>query len=319
MRILTGIQPSGTPHLGNYFGYFKQNMELLGQEENLLMIVDLHALTTVHSADELRKNCKELIKDFLACGFDPKKGTLFFQSHVPEHTELAWILSCVTPVGLIERAVSYKEKVQQGLESNMGLFSYPVLQAADILVYDADTVPVGRDQKQHIEIARDIAQKFNNRYGDGLLTLPEARIVDEVALVPGTDGKKMSKSYGNVIPMFAEEKVIEKAIMGIVTDSKGVDEPKDPENCIVYQLHSFLLDEKGKEDLAGKYRAGGLGYGDAKKMFFADFMKYFGPMRERRLKLKDKDIEKIIKDGAKKAGKIAGSTMERVRKAVGLV
>jgi tryptophanyl-tRNA synthetase len=318
MRILTGIQPSGEPHLGNYFGYFKQNIELLGEEENLLMIVDLHALTTVQNPDDLRTYRQELSKDFLACGFDPSKGTLFFQSYVPEHAELAWILSCVTPMGLLERAVSFKDKVQRGLEANVGLFIYPVLQAADILIYDADTVPVGKDQVQHIEIARDIAQKFNNRYGEGILTLPEARVVKEVAVVPGTDGQKMSKSYGNVIPMFGEEKDVKKAIMGIVTDSKSVEEPKDPDDCVMYHLHSLLLDDAGKKDLADKYRAGGLGYGDAKKMLFEAFMDYFGPLREKRATLKEKEVEQVLMDGSARAGEIASKTIERVRKAVGL-
>ncbi|PIQ76029.1 tryptophan--tRNA ligase [Candidatus Peregrinibacteria bacterium CG10_big_fil_rev_8_21_14_0_10_49_24] len=318
MRILTGIQPSGTPHLGNYFGYFKQNIDLLGEEENLLMIADLHALTTVHNAQELRTFRQELSKDFLACGFDPSRGTLFFQSYVPEHTELSWILSCSTPMGLLERAVSYKDKVQQGLEANVGLFTYPVLQAADILIYDADVVPVGKDQKQHIEIARDIAQKFNHRYGSDLLSAPEPRIVENVAVIPGTDGQKMSKSYGNTIPMFGEEKVIKKAIMGIVTDSTTMEEPKNPENCVVYALHSLLLDESEKNALADRYRAGGLGYGDAKKLFFEAFMDYFGPLRERRSNLKEKDVQDVILQGSARARAIAGATIERVRTAVGL-
>lgn len=318
MRILTGIQPSGQPHIGNYFGYFKQNIDLLGEEENLLMIVDYHALTTVHDPDVLRANRQDLCRDFLACGFDPNKGTLFFQSYVPEHTELSWILSCVTPMGLLERAVSYKDKVEKGLEANVGLFTYPVLQAADILIYQADTVPVGKDQIQHIEMARDIAQKFNNRYGKDFFTLPEARVVKEVAVVPGVDGQKMSKSYGNVIPMFADEKVIKKAIMGIVTDSKEVEEPKQPEECIVYQIHSLLLDEAEKKALAEKYLAGGLGYGDAKKMLLEAFMDYFGPMRQRRAELKDAEVEEVIFQGCDKARDIAQATMEKVRTAVGL-
>jgi len=193
-----------------------------------------------------------------------------------------------------------------------------VLQAADILIYDADTVPVGKDQVQHIEIARDIAQKFNNRYGEGILTLPEARVVKEVAVVPGTDGQKMSKSYGNVIPMFGEEKDVKKAIMGIVTDSKSVEEPKDPDDCVMYHLHSLLLDDAGKKDLADKYRAGGLGYGDAKKMLFEAFMDYFGPLREKRATLKEKEVEQVLMDGSARAGEIASKTIERVRKAVGL-
>jgi len=317
MRILTGIQPSGVPHLGNYFGYFKQNIELLGKEENLLMIADLHALTTMHDPDQLRRFRQDLCKDFLACGFDPSCGTLFFQSYIPEHAELAWILSCVTPMGLLERAVSFKDKVQQGLEANVGLFMYPVLQAADILVYDADVVPIGKDQKQHVEIARDIAIKFNNRYGKNLLVAPEPRISED-AVVPGIDGKKMSKSYGNIIPLFGEEKAIKKAIMGIVTDSKGAEESKNPETCTVYQIHALLLEANGRKELAARYRDGGLGYGDAKTMFFDAFMDYFGAMRERRAAIKDREAEAVIEAGSKNARVIASQTMERIRKAVGL-
>jgi tryptophanyl-tRNA synthetase len=319
MRILTGIQPSGDPHLGNYFGYFKQNIDLLGEEENLLMIADLHALTTVHSGDELRSFRQSLVRDFLACGFDPNNGSLFFQSYVPGHAELAWILSCVTPMGLLERAVSFKEKVQRGLEANAGLFTYPVLQAADILIYDADTVPIGRDQVQHIEMANDIAKKFNNRYGKDLLVPPEHRVIKEVAVVPGTDGQKMSKSYGNIIPMFGEEKVIKKAIMGIVTDSKGVEDPKDPDECIVYKIHSLMLDSGAAKDLADTYRNGGLGYGDAKKMLLETFFDYFGPMRKKHADLKESDLEEAVQMGAKHAQGIASQTMERVITAVGLL
>ena len=320
MRVLSGMQPSGEAHLGNYFGSIKPNIDLLdaGSEENIYIIADLHALTTVHDAVELRQYRQELVKDFLACGFDPERGTLFFQSYVPEHTELAWILSCVTPMGLLERAVSYKEKVQQGLEANAGLFIYPVLQAVDILLYDADTIPVGKDQKQHLEMARDIAQKFNNRYGKGTLVLPEARIRKEVAVVPGTDGRKMSKSYGNTIPMFADEKTIEKAIMGIVTDSKDVAAPKEPEKNTVYLLHRLFLDADAAKALAEKYRKGGLGYGEAKKALFEAHMDYFRPMREKRSRFTEEHVESVIKDGAARAGIIAGKTMERVRKAVGL-
>ncbi len=318
MRILTGIQPSGDPHLGNYFGYFKQNIDLLGQEENLLMIADYHALTTVHDPELLRSYRQNIVRDFLACGFDPSKGTLFFQSYVPEHAELAWILACVTPMGLLERAVSYKDKVRQGLEANAGLFTYPVLQAADILIYHADTVPVGKDQVQHVEIANDIAKKFNNRYGKDLLVPPEPRVIKEVAVVPGTDGQKMSKSYGNVIPLFADEKAVEKAIMGIVTDSKDVADPKDPEKCIVYHLHSLMLSDAEKKALVGKYKAGGLGYGDAKKMLLETFFDYFGPMRERRAKLKDAEVLEVVMNGSNQARDIAVATMETIRKAVGL-
>ena len=320
MRVLSGMQPSGDAHMGNYFGSMKPNIEMLdsGAEENLFIMVDLHALTTIHDPDELRKYRQNLSKDMLACGFDPNKGTFFFQSYVAEHAELAWILSCVTSVGILERGVSYKDKQARGLEANAGLFTYPVLQAADILLYDADIVPVGKDQKQHLEMAKDIAQRFNNRYGNDLLVLPEPQIREDVAVVPGTDGQKMSKSYGNTIPLFADESIVKKAIMGIVTDSKEVEEPKDPDSCIVYQIHALLLDEAEKKELADKYRAGGLGYGDAKKMLLEAFLDYFGPMREARSKLKESEVEAVILEGCENAGKIAKNTMERVRKSVGL-
>lgn len=314
------MQPSGAAHLGNYLASMKPNIELQqkGTEESLYILVDLHALTTIHDADTLRQYRLGLAKDMLACGFNPDRGSLFFQSAVPEHTELAWILSCVTPMGLLERAVSYKDKLERGLEANVGLFTYPVLQAADILLYNADVVPVGKDQQQHLEMARDIAQKFNNRYGKDALTLPEAQIRQDVAVVPGTDGQKMSKSYGNTIPLFAEEFVVKKAIMGIVTDSKGVEEPKDPADCTVFQIHALLLGDADKKVLADKYKAGGLGYGEAKKMLLETFMDVFGPMRKTRDSLTDEAAEEVLQAGAAKAGQIARSTMDIVRAAVGL-
>ncbi len=321
MRILSGIQPSGQLHLGNYFGSMKPNLEYVGKGDmSLYMIVDFHALTTVQNPDELRTFRNDAILDLLACGFDPDKATLFFQSHVPEHTELSWILSTVTPMGLLERAVSYKDKVQKGIAASVGLFTYPVLMAADILLYDATLVPVGRDQKQHVEMARDIAVKFNNAFGESLI-LPEPKIRDEVAVIPGTDGQKMSKSYGNTIPLFGSEKVIQKAIMGIVTDSKGVAEPKDPETCAVFQIHRSFLSKEDASALADTYRAGGLGYGDAKKLLFTAYMDAFGPMRAKREELMKKSdyVQEVVQDGAKKAGKVAKATMERVRKAVGLI
>lgn len=318
MRVLSGIQPSGTAHIGNYFGYLKQNLDLLGEGEVFLMIADLHALTTVYAPVELRQYREELVKDFLACGFDPKKGTLFFQSHIPEHTEFGWILSCVTPMGLLERAVSYKEKVQQGIEAHAGLFIYPVLQAADILLYDADTVPVGKDQQQHLEIARDIAQKFGNRYGKDILVIPQARIRESVAVVPGTDGRKMSKSCGNTIAMFDDEAVIKKAIMGIVTDSKGASDPKDPDTCVIYQIHKLFLSPAEAKKLADEYR-NGLSYGDAKKKLFAVTMDYFRPMREKRARLTDADAQAVIEVGRKLAKSVAAGTMAKVRAAVGLL
>jgi tryptophanyl-tRNA synthetase len=320
MRVLSGIQPSGIAHLGNYFGYIKPNVDLVGKGEVMLMIADLHALTTVRDAGKLRQFRMDVATDLLACGFDPSQGTLFFQSDVPGHPDLAWILSCVTPMGLLERAVSYKDKVQQGLVSNVGLFTYPVLQAADILMYQADTVPVGKDQKQHIEMARDIAQKFNAEYGEEFFTLPEAQIRDEVAVVPGVDGRKMSKSYSNTIPLFGEEKAIQKAIMGIKTDSKGVADPKDPDSCIPYQLHKLFLGAAEAKTLADKYRAGGMGYGDAKKLLFQAYMDHFGSMRARRSELEKKPgyVHDVLAAGAKHARSLSDATLDRVYKAVGL-
>ena len=317
MRVLSGIQPSGIAHLGNYFGYIKPNVELQKEGDVTLMIADLHALTTVHDPAVLQKCRMDVATDLLACGF---QGTLFFQSEVLAHTELSWILSCVTPMGLLERAVSYKDKVQQGLESNVGLFTYPVLQAADILLYQADTVPVGKDQKQHIEMARDIAQKFNAQYGADFFVLPEPKIREDVAVVPGVDGRKMSKSYGNTVPIFGDEKVIQKAIMGIKTDSKGVEEPKDPETCIPFQIHKLFLDAAGTKALADKYKAGGMGYGDAKKMLFAAYMDHFGAMRKKRAELEAKPefVREALNKGAAHARAIAEKTLDPAYRAVGL-
>ena len=317
MRVLSGMQPSGQLHLGNYFGSMKPNLEFVGKaEESFYFIADLHAMTTLHDKDALLAARKDIVLDYLAAGFDPSKAIMYYQSDVPEHTELMWILSTITPMGLLERSVSYKDKVQKGIAASAGLFSYPVLMAADILLYDADIVPVGKDQKQHVEIARDIAGKFNNAFGE-TLTVPEPLIKEDVAVVPGIDEQKMSKSYGNTIPLFGDEKIIEKAIMSIVTDSTGPDEPKDPEKCLVYQIHKLFLDEKEAKALADEYKKG-IGYGDAKKKLFATYMDYFGDMRKKRSELKEDYVQGVLEDGAKKARKVAKATMERVRKAVGL-
>ena len=318
MRVLSGIQPSGQLHLGNYFGSIKPNLEYVGKGESFFFIADLHALTTMRDPKELKRIRFETALDYLACGFDPKKATIYEQSIVPEHTQLMWILSCIAPMGLLERAVSYKEKVENGIDATVGLFNYPVLMAADILLYDANIVPVGRDQKQHVEIARDLAQKFNNVYGD-VLIIPEPEIRPEVAVVLGTDGQKMSKSYGNTIPLFGSEQEIKKAITGIVTDSVGANAPKDPDKCTVYQIHKLFLGEKESKKLADLYR-GGITYGDAKTKLFETSMDVFGPMREKRAELeKKKDyILEVLQEGAKKACCIAQSTMERVWRATGL-
>lgn len=320
MRVLSAIQPSGQIHLGNYFGSIRPNLECLGKaEQSFYFIVDLHALTTVQNADELRRNRREAAFDLLACGFDPERAVLFYQSAVPEHTELTWILSTVTPMGLLERAVSYKEKVQKGLAASAGLFNYPVLMAADILLYRANVVPVGRDQQQHVEIARDIAMKFHATFGTEVFVIPEARILKEVAVVPGTDGQKMSKSYGNTVPMFVDEKTIKKAIMGIVTDSKDARAPKEPESCTIYQIHKHFLSPQEARSLADEYR-GGLSYGEAKERLFVATMDALGPLRKRRQELEKNPsfVEEVLRNGARKAQAEAEKTMENVRKAVGL-
>lgn len=319
MRVLSGIQPSGQLHLGNYFGSIRPNLAMLGQaEHNVFFIADLHALTTVHDAAQLAAMRRDVLLDYLACGFDPSKATIFFQSDVPEHAELAWILSTLAPMGLLERAVSYKDKVEKGIVPSVGLFTYPVLMAADILLYDTDVVPVGKDQKQHVEIVRDLALKFNNAFGETLV-VPEPRIQDDVAVVPGTDGQKMSKSYGNTIPLFAADAAVKKAVMGIVTDSKGPSDPKDPDACVPYKLHALFLDAAGAAALADEYRAG-IGYGDAKKKLLAAITEHFGPLREKRAEIAAKKgyLDEVAADGAAKASALARETMQRVRKAVGL-
>jgi len=318
MRVLSGIQPSGSLHLGNYFGSIKPNLEWLQKsDESFFFIADLHALTTMQDAAKLKKAREDIVLDYLACGFDPDKAVIFEQSRIPEHTELLWILSTVTPMGLLERAVSYKDKVAQGIAASAGLFTYPVLMAADILLYQTNVVPVGRDQKQHVEIARDIATKFNRTF-DEVFVLPEPFIRAEVAVVPGTDGRKMSKSYGNTIPLFAEESVIKKAIMGIQTDSKGMTDPKDPDTCPIFQMHRLFLGKKEAEELAGEYRSG-LSYADAKKRLFEQVMEMLRPLRARRSALNPKEVAEVLQQGNARARDLAEETMQKVRRAVGLL
>jgi tryptophanyl-tRNA synthetase len=320
MNVLSGIQPSGELHLGNYFGSIKPNLEMIGKaDRNVFFIADLHALTSVQDPELLRKMRKDVLLDYLACGFSPEKAVIFYQSDVSEHTQLMWLLTNVCPMGLLERAVSYKDKVQKGAAANVGLFTYPVLMAADILLYDANVVPVGKDQKQHVEIARDLAIKFNHHFGE-TFTVPEPRVKEGVAVVPGTDGQKMSKSYGNTIPLFGDEKKIQKAIMSIVTDSKGPSDPKVPEECIPYQLHRLFLSEAEAKALADEYR-NGIGYGDAKKKLFQAYMDTFAPLRAKRdaLAKKPDALAEIAREGAKKARETAAATYERAAKAVGLV
>lgn len=319
MRILTGIQPSGTPHLGNYFGAMRQVCELQNNGESFLFIADYHSLTTNPKAQDLRDRVINLTLDFIACGVDLDKTFFFRQSAVPEVCELAWILNTVTPVGLLERAHSYKDKIAKGFAPNNGLFSYPVLMAADILLYSANLVPVGKDQKQHLEITRDIAIKFNNEYGE-ILTIPEGYIPDQVAIVPGVDGQKMSKSYNNIIPIFGKEKEIKKQVMSIVTDCKGLEEAKDPENCNVVALFKLFATDAEVEEMKAKYRAGNYGYGHAKKELFDKMWAYFEPMRKKREELAANldYVEEILRKNGERAREEAEKLLGKVRRAVGL-
>ena len=319
MRVLSGIQPSGKAHLGNYFAMMRPAVESQGEGDTFLFIADLHALTVSPDPEALRERTRNVAVDFLACGLDPAKTVFFRHSDIPEVVELTWILSCLTPMGLLERCHSYKDKIANGIKPNHGLFSYPVLMAADILLYKADTIPVGKDQKQHVEVTRDIAQRFNNRYGE-ILVLPEPRIREDVAVVPGTDGRKMSKSYDNTIELFEDPKPMEKKVMRIVTDSKALEEPKDPDACPVFALYKLVASPAETAEMAEKYRAGGYGYGHAKKELARALLEYLEPMRKRRAELLNDvgEIERILLDGAKRAKAVAKTTMEEVRDAVGL-
>jgi tryptophanyl-tRNA synthetase len=324
MRILSGIQPSGILHIGNYFGMMRPAIELQKEGETFYFIADYHALTSVRDPEALRENSRKVALDFLACGLDPERAALFRQSDVPQVTELAWILSTVAPMGLLERAHSYKDKLARGLASTVGLFSYPVLMAADILIYDSDAVPVGKDQKQHIEITRDLAVKINETYGSEpdrpIFKLPEPRINPDTQVVPGLDGQKMSKSYGNNIDIFGEEKETRKRVMSIVTDSTPVEAPKDPERSTIVQLYSLFASKEEMASMRERFKKGGTGYGDFKKELFEKLWEYFAPMRKRREEiLRDKNyIDNVLARGAKRANEIADQVMERVRAAVGL-
>jgi tryptophanyl-tRNA synthetase len=325
MRILSGIQPSGVLHIGNYFGMMKPAIALQAEGDALYFIADYHALTSVRDSETLRENSRRVALDFLACGLDPERATLFRQSDVPQVTELAWILSTVAPMGLLERAHSYKDKLARGLSATVGLLSYPVLMAADILIYDSDVVPVGKDQKQHIEITRDLAVKMNETFGqsepDGrIFKLPEARIQAATETVPGIDGQKMSKSYGNNIDIFGDEKEMRKRVMSIVTDSTPVDAAKDPAKSTIFKLYSLVASKKEIADMRARFVIGGTGYGDFKKQLFEKLWEYFAPMRKRREEiLADKlYIDNVLKKGATRANEIAEQVMKRVRQAVGL-
>jgi tryptophanyl-tRNA synthetase len=319
MRILSGIQPSGVLHIGNYFGMMKPAIALQAEGEALYFIADYHALTSVRDPEVLRENCRRVALDFLACGLDPERATLFRHSDVPQVTELAWILSTVAPMGLLERATSYKDKLARGLPATVGLFNYPVLMAADILIYDSDVVPVGKDQKQHIEITRDLAVKMNETFGE-IFKLPEARIRADTGTLPGIDGQKMSKSYGNNIDIFGNEKEMRNRVMSIVTDSTPVEAPKDPTKSTIFKLYSLVASKDQIAMMRERLLKGGTGYGDFKKQLFEKLWEYFAPMRKRREEiLADKSyIDNVLKKGAIRANEIAGQVMKRVREAVGL-
>ena len=319
MRILSGFQPSGTLHLGNYFGAMLPNLEFQKLGESYLFIADYHALTTSPEPEALRERVFNVALDFLACGLDVNHTVFFRQSDVPEVTELMWILNNITTVGFLERAHSYKDKIAKGFMPNAGLFTYPVLMAADILLYQSNLVPVGKDQKQHLEITRDLAIRFNERYGE-VFTIPDGHIPENVAVIPGLDGQKMSKSYNNTIPLFGAPKAIRKLVMSIVTDSKGLEDVKDPDTCNVAKLYKLLATPEQYAALCNNYRAGNYGYGHAKQALFEAIDSYFGPMSAKRAEFaKDPgEVWNILNKGAERARATAQETMEKVRKAVGL-
>jgi len=321
MRTLTGLQPSGKLHLGNYFASIKQivDRQNSSDDEMFLFIANYHAMTSVSDAAALRENTLDAACAFLALGIDPKRSIFWVQSDVKEVLELYWILSAFTPMGLLERAHAYKDKVANGLESHHALFSYPVLMAADILLYGVNSVPVGKDQIQHVEIARDIAIKFNNAYGE-ILTLPEAKVSENVAIVPGIDGRKMSKSYGNTINIFSDEKALKKQCAKIVSDSTPLEEPKDWQNCNIYALCKLFLDEAGQKDLQARYEKGGEGYGHFKAYLQGLIWDYFAPARQKYAYFKEHEDEviEILDFGAKKAREIAAVNMQKIREKVGI-
>ncbi len=319
MRVLSGIQPSGALHIGNYFGAIRQYIDLQRGNDAFYFVADYHALTSVRDASELRGYVFDVVVDLLALGLDPEVATLFVQSDVPETTELAWLLSTVTPMGWLEKCVSYKDKVHQGLPAEHGLFAYPVLQAADILLYDADLVPVGQDQKQHLEITRDVAERFNHTYGE-TFKLPKPHILDSVAVVPGVDGRKMSKSYGNTIDIFDDPKTILKKCKKIVTDSVPVEVPKDPDQDKLFGLFALFAPEGEMVEVAERYRAGGIGYGEVKTRLAGHIADRFAGAGERRKELvaHPEKVLEVRANAAERARKAARVVLDRARNACGV-
>jgi tryptophanyl-tRNA synthetase len=318
-RVLSGIQPSGKLHLGNYFGAIKQHIDSQNDPvERYFFIADYHSMTTLTDPAERRARTHDVALDYLALGLDPDKSVFFRQSDIPEVHELAWMLACVTNIGLLEKAHSYKDKVAKGIEASVGLFNYPVLMAADILLYRSNWVPVGEDQVQHVELTRDMAGKFNRTYGE-VFPLPEAVLEDAGAKVPGTDGQKMSKSYRNTIDIFAEGKALKKQVMSIVTDSKSLEEPKDPATCNAFAIYCLFASEREQAELAAKYRAGNFGYGTAKTMILEKIDQYFAAARAKRKELEAQPdyVERVLTAGAEQARREAHKTMELARRAAG--
>ncbi len=320
MRVLSGIQPSGRLHLGNYLGAMKQHIELQEENDCFFFIANYHSLTTVQDAVQLRDYTRDVAFDYMAMGLDPEKVALFRQTDVPEVAELAWVLSTVTGKGLLERATSYKDKVAKNIMPSMGLFNYPILMAADILIFKSDIVPVGKDQIQHVEMAQDMAGYFNNVFKCEVLKRPEWRLNDS-PYVPGVDGQKMSKSYDNTIPLFETAKKTKKRIMSMLTDSKTVEEPKDPDSCNVFALYTLVATEEEVAALRERYIAGGMGYGDAKKQLAEAVERILGPAREKREHLESDPalVENVLQAGAEKARNVARGVMEEVRDACGLM
>jgi len=319
MRVLSGIQPTGRFHWGNYFGAIRQYIDLQNEDESYYFIANLHALTTLRNPDELRQLTLDAAMDLLALGLDPDNAILFVQSDVPEVSELTWLLMTGAPLGLLERCHAYKEKKAKGLTADAGLFTYPVLMAADILAYDADVVPVGEDQVQHIEVCRDLARSFNHHYGE-VFVMPKAKVLDNAAKVPGTDGEKMSKSYDNTIEIFEQPKAARKKVMRMTTDSRPVEDSKDPDTDHLYQLYSLFVDDEAREQMAAKYRAGGFGYGEVKKALAEAAEQYFAEAHAKREELAahPEKVREILDDGASQARKKAAEVLARAQKACGI-
>ena len=318
-RILSGIKPTGKPHLGNYFGMMRPAIEWQERGEAFYFIADYHALTTVRDPKALREYSRGVALDFLSCGLDPEKAVLFKQSDVPQVCELSWILSTITPMPMLENCHAYKDHLAKGDVPNHGLFGYPVLMAADILIYDSDVVPVGRDQKQHVEVTRDLAQKMNTLYG-GIFKIPDSSILPTLATIPGLDGRKMSKSYHNTIELFPDEKGLRKKVMSIVTDSNSVEAPKDPTVSAIVNLYKLFASEADIATMEADFRAGGIGYGDFKKRLFEIIWTTFEPMRKRRSEIEADPgyVDEVLAKGAIRANAQANQVLQRVRKAVGL-